>query len=75
MDVMNVELGACRLQLLAMNALLEHARAGMRGEADGLRILRRITEMSLCLQEDVGSVRKEDLGEVEARILCRYEAD
>lgn len=74
MDVRKVELGACRLQLLAMNALLERACGGLRGEEDDLRLLRRITEMSVSLQEDSGSVRKEDLSEVEARILCRHEA-
>ncbi len=71
MEPISVELGASKLQLLAMNALLEHARSGTRAVEDHARVLSWIADMGLRLAADPASVRQQELGAAEASLLCR----
>lgn len=73
MGMMTVESGAKRLQLLAVDALLEHARTGTSSEDACVRLLRHIAEMGVRLERDAEAVSEHELNianiEVQERVM------
>lgn len=68
MDVPSIEMSAKRLQLLAVDALLEHARAGSDDEESCVRLLQRIVEMGARLELDPASACAAELSKTQIEI-------
>jgi hypothetical protein len=66
----SIELNARKLQLLAIDALLEHARTGTRSADSSVKVLQRIVDLGLRLDMDSSAVRIQELSEAEAEVLC-----
>lgn len=60
MDTVSIESSTRKLQLLAMGALIEHARAGVGREDGRVRLLQRIAEMGAKLERDPLAALSED---------------
>lgn len=72
MEMMSVESGAKRLQLLAVDALLEHARAGTSSEDACVCLLRHIAEMGARLEQDAKAVSEQELNKARVEAQERF---